>query len=275
MTSTVSGFRLRPASPACGAYVEEIDLRAELPSEVIDALEVALHDHGVLFFRDQPLTPAEHVRFAARFGPLHIHPYVRNLGPEHPEVIVLDETARGGVQWHTDSTYEDLPAYGSVLKMEQLPSAGGDTVWASMYAAYDGLSPAMQRMLEELHAVHSISKVRDRQPQREFTSQPLSAVHPAVITDPVSGRRALFVNDSYTLRFQELSQLENEKVLELLREHVKAPEYQVRLQWETDTIAFWLNPITQHYPVADYDEPRRVHRVTIQLTERPKLVPRP
>lgn len=262
-------LRLRIASPACGAYVEGLDVREPLSDSVIAALDRALHEHGVLFLRDQPISPAQQVAFGARFGPLHIHPYSANLGPEHPEVIVLDEKARGSVQWHTDATFEDLPVAISILKMEQLPAHGGDTVWASMCAAYEALSSPMQRLLDGLTAVHTITKVRERLSHREFTTPARTAAHPAVITDPVTGRRALFVNDAYTVGFQELSSLENEKLVSLLREHVKAPELQVRLHWELHTIAMWLNPITQHYPVADYEGTRRVHRVTTMLTTPP------
>jgi taurine dioxygenase len=264
-------FGIRPAAGACGAFVDGVDLTRPLSDQTVERLRRALHVYGVLFFGEHDLTPSQQVAFARRFGRLHVHPYAPNLGPEHPEVLVLTETARGVVHWHTDSTYEEFPPLGSILHAQSIPSVGGDTIWSSMCAAYDALSPAMQRFLIGLHAMHGGEKITKfmRRNGTNADKPMLSATHPVVITDPLTGRKALFVNEDYTAKIEELSQHESDALLAMLHKHSQAPEFSVRLKWRPKMVAFWCNPITQHYPIPDYSEPRRMHRVTVQLDQRP------
>jgi taurine dioxygenase len=259
------------ATTACGAFVQGVDLAQPLSDGLIGKIRHALHTHGVLFFRDQTFTPAQQVDFGRRFGRLHIHPYAPNLGPELPEVLVLTETAKGSVLWHTDSMYEDFPPLGAVLHAQYIPSVGGDTIWASMCAAYDALSPAMQKFLGGLQGVHGGEKMRaqvEKSPENRGKPM-LEATHPLVITDPVTGRKAIFACEQYTSAIVGLNKLESDALLDLLVKHTQKPEFQVRLRWEPKTVAFWCNPIVQHYPVPDYDEPRCVHRVSILMDQRP------
>jgi len=265
-------FRVRPAGPMCGAYVEGLDLAQPMSSATLEKLNVALHTHCVLFFRDQDITPAQQVAFARNFGDLHVHPYAQNLGPELPEVLVLKESARGAVRWHCDSTYEEYPPQGAILHAQDIPSLGGDTIWASMCAAYDALSPAMQAFIGPLSARHGGEKIRAMMHRTPANREKplLEATHPVVITDGVTGRKAIFVSEEYTSRINELSPTESDAVLELLFRHCTRPEFQVRLSWASKTVAFWCNPVVQHYPLADYNEPRRMHRVSIMMSERPR-----
>jgi len=261
---------VRQATPACGAFIEGVDLAERLSDAQIEEIRQALHRHGVLFFRDQEITPQQQVDFARRFGDLHVHPYAPNLGPELPEVLVLDEKARGAVHWHCDSTYEELPPLAALLHMQHLPPLGSDTIWASQCAAYDALSPAMQEFLDPLTANHGGEKIRHYNKSEANKDKPLmEATHPVIITDPVTKRKAIFVSEDYTTRINELDPAESDAILNMLFKHCIKPEFQVRLRWEVKTVAFWCNPIVLHYPVPDYDEPRLVHRVSIQMDQRP------
>jgi taurine dioxygenase len=198
---------------------------------------------------------------------LHVTHYAPSLAPDHPEVTVLNEAAKATVAgWHTDSTYEARPPLGAALRMITMPPVGGDTLWATMYGAYEALSSRMQRLLEGLSAVHDSTKIAEDRRRRGLDVSdfvPLEATHPLTFDDPVTGRRALFANAHYTRRVDGLSARESAKVLELLFDHVKAPELQVRVRWEPGMVVFWNNPVTQHYAVPDYEGPRVVHRITV------------
>jgi len=265
--------RVRALTSAIGAEVSGVDLRDPLDAEQHAALEQALLDHLVLLLRDQPLDPERHLAFARRFGMLDVHAFGRHL-PELPELGLLDQTEPerdGANRWHTDSTFMELPPKAAILRAVELPSIGSDTCWASMYAAYEALSPAMQQMLEGLTATHditgplvraiegghSISSLRETQ----ATWPPRS--HPVVCRHPDTGRRLLFVNSNFTTRIDSLSEAESEALLHFLFDHVRSPEFQVRFRWERDSVAIWDNRCTQHYALADYRERRIMHRVTI------------
>ncbi len=267
---------ITPLSSALGAQVEGIDLNQSLTRTQRDQVEQALLEHQVLFFREQPLTPQAQARFAANFGDLHIHPIFPNV-PEQPEVLVLDTAVtdvRDNAIWHTDVTFLATPALGSVLSAKQLPAFGGDTLWASGIAAFEGLSKPLQALLDGLTARHDFTRsfpverfgstAEDlaRWEQTRKANPPLS--HPVIRTHPVSGRKALFVNEGFTTRINELSESESETILRLLFNHATRPEYTIRWRWQQDDVAFWDNRVTQHYAVDDYRPQRRVmHRATI------------
>lgn len=272
---------IEPLNPALGAVVSGIRLADPLDDARRREIEQALLDHQVLFFRDQPLTPTQQASFAARFGDLHVHPIFPST-PEQREVIVLDTAitdVRDNAIWHTDVTFLETPALGAVLAAKQLPSHGGDTLWASGIAAFEALSKPLQHLLEGLTATHDISKSF---PQERFgataadlarleearrTNPPRS--HPVIRTHPVSGRKALFVSDGFTTRINELELTESRAILDLLFAHVSRPEFTVRWRWRENDVAFWDNRVTQHYAVDDYRPQRRVmHRATI-LGDRP------
>lgn len=267
---------ITPLSPALGAQISGVDLGRDIREDERDAIELALLRHQVLFFRDQPIDPAQQARFAARFGDLHIHPIYPNV-PDTPQVLVLDTAVtdvRDNAVWHTDVTFLPTPALGAVLSAKQLPAYGGDTLWASGIAAFEGLSAPLRAMLVGLTATHDFTKsfplerfaktpqdlARWEQTRRD--NPPLS--HPVVRTHPVSGRQALFINEGFTTRINELSELESEALLKLLFAHATRPEFTIRWRWQENDVAFWDNRVTQHYAVDDYRPSRRVmHRATI------------
>jgi taurine dioxygenase len=265
-----------PLNPAIGARVEGIDLATPLDTRQQQALEQALLEHQVLFFRNQPLTPRQQARLAMAFGELHIHPIYPNV-PEQPEVLILDTAVtdvRDNAIWHTDVTFLPTPAMGAVLAAKQVPAYGGDTLWASGIAAWEGLSAPVQRLLDGLTATHDFSKSF---PLERFGHTPEGLArwddtrrrhppvsHPVVRTHPVSGRKALFVSDGFTTRLNEVSEPESAALLAMLFAHATRPEFTVRWQWQADDVAFWDNRVTQHYAVDDYRPVRRVmHRATI------------
>ena len=267
---------LTPISTALGAQIEGVDLTQPLSVEQREAIEQALLKHQVIFFKNQSINPQQQARFAANFGDLHIHPIYPNI-PEQPEVLVLDTAVtdvRDNAVWHTDVTFLPTPAMGAVLSAKQLPAFGGDTLWASGIAAFEGLSAPLQQLLDGLSATHDFtqsfplerfgSTPEDfaRWDQTRKNNPPLS--HPVVRTHPVSGRKSLFVNEGFTTRINELSEAESDAILTLLFAHATRPEYTIRWRWQENDVAFWDNRVTQHYAVDDYRPNRRVmHRATI------------
>ena len=265
-----------PISSALGAEIDGVDLTRPLSLEQRDAIEQALLQHQVIFFKNQVITPQEQARFAANFGDLHIHPIYPNV-PEQPEVLVLDTAVtdvRDNAVWHTDVTFLPTPALGAVLSAKQLPAFGGDTLWASGIAAFEGLSKPLQVLLDGLTATHDFTKSFPlerfgstpedlaRWEQTRKNNPPLS--HPVVRTHPVSGRKSLFVNEGFTTKINELSEAESDAILKLLFAHATRPEYTIRWRWQENDVAFWDNRVTQHYAVDDYRPNRRVmHRATI------------
>ena len=268
---------LTPLSSALGAQIEGVDLTQPLSLEQRDAIEQALLTHQVIFFKNQSITPQQQARFAANFGDLHIHPIYPNV-PEQPEVLVLDTAVtdvRDNAVWHTDVTFLPTPAMGAVLSAKQLPAFGGDTLWASGIAAFEGLSKPLQRLLDGLTATHDFTKSFPlerfgstpedfaRWDQTRKNNPPLS--HPVIRTHPVSGRKSLFVNEGFTTRINELSEAESEAILKLLFAHATRPEYTIRWRWQQNDVAFWDNRVTQHYATDDYRPAHRImHRATIQ-----------
>ena len=267
---------ITPISSALGAQIDGVDLTRPLSPLQRDAIEQALLEYQVIFFKQQSITPQQQARFAANFGDLHIHPIYPNV-PEQPEVLVLDTAVtdvRDNAVWHTDVTFLPTPALGAVLSAKQLPAFGGDTLWASGIAAFEGLSRPLQVLLDGLTATHDFTKSfplerfgstpedLQRWEQTRKNNPPLS--HPVVRTHPVSGRKSLFVNEGFTTKINELSEAESDAILKLLFAHATRPEYTIRWRWQENDVAFWDNRVTQHYAVDDYRPNRRVmHRATI------------
>ncbi len=263
-------------TPAIGALVEGLDLAQELAQPQIDRLGELLAQHQVLFFRDQPLTPEQQVRFAAQFGTLHVHPIYPVL-PELPEILVLDthkDFLPDNDNWHTDVTFSETPPLAGILAAKQMPPSGGDTLWSSCSAAYEGLSEPMRRLLDGLTAQHSVAKsfpperwqndpaFKERYERAVAKHPPVN--HPVVRTHPVTGRKGLFVNGGFTTHINELRSSESRALLDFLDAHAGRPEFTVRWRWKVDDLVFWDNRVTQHYAVADYLPERRVvYRATV------------
>jgi len=260
-----------PLTLSIGAEVRGVALGAELDDSTVDELRKALLDRQVLFFRDQDLDDERHIAFAKRFGPISV-PTFTTGSTRRPEIIVLDQVApygEGADSWHADNTYMAEPPMASILRAVALPGVGGDTCFASMYAAYDALSPALQAFLDGLTATHDIMVMVERTKHLENAGLRESAkgwppvVHPVVRVHPETGRKLLNVNANWTVRVNELRAAESDALLALLFAHLQRPEFQCRFHWTEGAVAFWDNRVVQHYAVPDYRERRVMHRVTV------------
>ncbi len=268
---TLRSLELRKVTPYCGADVRGVDLSQPLDERLIETLRTALAEHCVLFFRSQKMTPEQQKTLGRCFGELHIHPAWPRLVEGHPEImeIFTDENTQriAGEDWHSDVSCDPEPPLGTILYMLETPPAGGDTLFANMYAAFERLSAPMQRFLESMTAVHDGEYVyhgRYEVRKKESETYPRSE-HPVVRTHPVSGRKALFVNRIFTTRIVELTQSESDVVLQMLFRHIELPEFQCRFHWKPGSVAFWDNRCAQHHALWDYyPNRRRGLRVTIR-----------
>ncbi|MGH7289400.1 MAG: TauD/TfdA dioxygenase family protein, partial [Myxococcota bacterium] len=248
-----SELELRPVAGALGAEVAGVDL-ARLDDATFAKLHAAWLEHQVLFFREQALSPEEHKAFGRRFGALQIHPFLHSRRDEgHPEIVVLESDAERpylAAGWHSDVTFAPEPPMASILRAVEAPPFGGDTLWSSMYAAYEALSDTMQRLLSGLSAIHDTSKTfsRGAYPAEKHpdAAQVPRAEHPVVRTHPETGRKGLFVNSAFTRRIAGMHRGESDALLGFLYEHVATPEFSCRFHWEKDSIALWDNRCTQH-----------------------------
>ncbi len=260
------GLDIRPLTRRIGAEIFGVDLSRPLPTAVRDALVKAIAAHQVLFFRDQSLTHAAHEDLGRAFGALQRHSAVAGLA-DHPEIVAIHADAASryvaGEDWHSDLTCDEHPPMGSILYLHTVPQDGGDTLFASMTAAYDALSPRMQALIEGLTAVHDADHVY-RPLFPDLDRRYPCATHPVVRTHPVTGRKSIFVNASYTTRICELPKAESDAVLAFLYSHCANPNFQVRFRWRPGSVAFWDNRCTQHFAVWDYfPDTRSGFRVTI------------
>jgi taurine dioxygenase len=262
-----------PLTAEIGAEVRGVSLADPLDDDTVARIRRALLDHLVLFFRDQPVDDDEHLAFALRFGPLHVSPLATRY-QDTPAVTVLNQVGpkgEGADEWHSDNTFLADPPMASILRAVKLPSVGGDTCFASMYAAYEALSGPMRAFVDGLDAVHDITKVMRKAIDAGHTTLDLAEMqrrcpavtHPVAKVHPETGRRALFVNRNSTSHLVGVTERENEVLLPFLFDHVRSPAFQCRFHWEPDSVAFWDNRSVQHFAVPDYDEPRVMHRVTI------------
>jgi len=273
-------IEVTPLAGALGAEVSGVDLSQDPGNETFDEIHRAFLEHLALFFRDQALTPQQQVAFAARFGPIGIYPFAAGL-PDAPEVVEIvkteDETVNFGSGWHTDTAYLEKPSLGSVLYAKEVPAAGGDTLFANSYLAYETLSDGMRAMLDGLTAVHSAALKstggRAARMRRQTgmagrnieQADALEGAHPLVRTHPGTGRKALYVSANHTVRFQGMTQDESRPLIRYLLDHATRPEFTCRFRWTPGALAIWDNRCTQHYALNDYHGARRrMHRVTVE-----------
>lgn len=272
---------VRPLSNAVGAEIGGVDLRHDLGNEQFAEIRRAFHEHGVIFFRDQQLSPRQHVAFARRFGPINVNRFFQPV-EGHPEIAeVLKEphhTQNIGARWHTDHSYDENPALGSMLYAKEVPSVGGDTLFAGMAAAFDALSDALKDSLRKLRALHSsrhvFGKVRHAMDPDQIKGRlgnpdqaTQDAIHPVVIRHPDTGRETLYVNPTFTLRFENWTDEESRPLLEYLYTHAARPEFNCRFRWRVGSMALWDNRATWHVALNDYPGQRRyMHRITIEGT---------
>jgi len=254
-------FRVAPLTPVLGAEVQGVDLSQSLSNQQLADLQQAYLDHSVLVFRDQKLSREDHKRFARHFGPLHTHPLNRTGDAEDdPEILIVKTTRNSrftaGDGWHTDVTCDERPPLGSMLYVTRTPDlgCGGDTLFASMYAAYDALSAPMKAFLEGLTAIHDgarpyIGSYNIAAPEGGYPR----TEHPVIGAHPETGRKLLYVNSGFTTRIRGLAPSESEALLAMLFRHIEANvRFQCRVRWEPDTLVFWDNRCTQHHAAWDY-----------------------
>jgi alpha-ketoglutarate-dependent taurine dioxygenase len=274
MTETLE---IRRVAGALGAEIGGVDLAQPLADKTIAAIRKALVEHQVIFFRDQELTPAQQVAFGARFGPLNIHPYVAGM-PGQPEVMEIikepSDRINFGGGWHSDMSFLERPAIGSILYAVDVPEYGGDTLFASQAAAFEALSPGLQKTLEGLSAVHSASREYSAQGHSAQKRSSMSVaeadgmvgeyVHPMVLVHPETDRKALYVNPAFTLRVDGWKTKESKALLDYLFEHSRYEAFTCRFAWAKGSVAFWDNRSVWHFALNDYPGQRRhMRRVTV------------
>ncbi len=263
-------FSIDLLTPHMGAIITDIDVTVPLEPAVVEALQQALADHLVLFFRDQKLDHESQRSFARNFGDLHIGAAASAWAVKgFPEVVRIHTDATStyvaGEDWHSDMTCDSEPPLGSILYLHTVPQTGGDTAFANMFLAYEALSDRMKAYLDGLTATHDARRVFGRiaPPDTVF---PMSS-HPVIRTHPVSERKAIFVNKQFTAAIDNLPAAESKAVLEFLYAHLQRPEFQCRFRWEPNSIAFWDNRSVQHSAIWDYfPETRSGYRVTLAGT---------
>lgn len=264
---------VEPVTPRIGAMISGVNLSGDLGNQQFQEIHDALMRHEVIFFRDQHMTLEQHKAFGALFGQLDVHP--GSPGPEgHREILVIhaDENSNhvAGDSWHSDVSCIAEPPMGSILHLNTIPEGGGgDTLFASAGAAYDALSDTLKAFLEPLTAIHAGEQVyRGRYKHQGIDDSGKTypeSEHPVVRTHPVSGRKSLYVNETFTTRIPQLAQKESDAILKLLCDHIKLPQFQVRFKWQENSVAFWDNRSVQHHAMWDYfPEVRSGYRVTVK-----------
>jgi taurine dioxygenase len=278
----LEGISVEPVSPALGAEITGVDLETAAASPaLIAAIRKALLKHKVLFFRNQDISAGAHVAFARAFGELEVHPVLRHH-PEHRELVLFDRGSRRPANenvYHSDTTWRERPSMGSILRCVECPPVGGDTIWTNMALAYERLPERVKTICDGLYAMHDIAPSfggddtveKRRALGREYPPQE----HPVVAVHPETGERLLYVNQGFTTHFTNYTQkrernlgadfaIAANQLMNYLFAQAAHPEFQVRLRWRPNTIAFWDNRATQHYAVQDYfPATRRMVRATI------------
>jgi taurine dioxygenase len=263
----------KPFAPNLGAEITGVDLSQEISEAEFSEIEAAFLAYQVLFFKDQKeIPPQVHIDLGKRFGPLHSHPAAPTMAG-YPEIFEIHATRHSKVAngefWHSDVSCDEEPPLGTMLQIHILPPCGGDTMFSNMYAAYDALSDAMKTFLDGLSATHASEHIyRGRYADRGQKDSDIafpSASHPVVRTHPQTGRKALFVNRTFTTRIKELSEEESSAVLKMLFEHAESIQFQIRFRWSKNDVAFWDNRCCMHRAIWDYwPEERKGRRVTIK-----------
>ncbi len=266
-------LEIEQLSPTIGAVLHGVDLRKPLSDQQRQDIYQALLDFKVIFFRDQKISSAQHLAFARNFGELEVHPFAKHK-EGMPEVLAIthDRDSKGKENaWHSDVTWRLKPSLGSVLRAVEVPEVGGDTLFADMEAAYEGLSPELKAQLEGAVAVHDFAHFR-RPYEKQGRLAELKMLeekypnprHPVIRTHPDTGRKSIYVNTGFTKEIVGLPAEESKQLLQHLYSKASIPEYQCRFKWQPDSIAFWDNRSCQHYAVSDYwPAARRMERVTI------------
>ena len=264
---------------AFGIEILDVDVN-HLNEDQLQRASAAQNEHGVIFFRDQKLTCEQYLAFARRWGPVVINRFFERVDGYEEIAQVRKEPTHStvvGETWHTDHSYDEAPARGSILYAKEVPAQGGDTLFANMYMAYDALSTGLKKTLAGLKAIHSSAHVfgqRSDAAIKESDERYMNSgmatqntVHPVIITHPESGKQALYVNPQFTVRFEGWTQQESAPLLQYLYQHACASDFVIRFTWQKYSIAFWDNRATWHRALNDYPHERRLmHRITLEGT---------
>lgn len=275
-------LQARPIAGALGAEIAGIDLRS-ITDQAFEEIRAALAEHQVIFFRDQSLSPDQHLSLTRRFGDLCDVPHASRRLAGYPDILeVVDKATSGnkrnvGGDWHTDMPFLERPPAQCVLYARQVPDHGGDTQWTSLSAAYETLSDGMRATLDTLRAVHSATRLAGsrfigtytREVRPPIEEMDREVLHPLVRTHVETGRRCLFVNRTTFLRFEGWTEAESEALHEFLCRHVTRPEFICRFRWTPNALAIWDNRCTQHYAIDDYGTSTRTMYRTTVTGERP------
>ena len=268
-------MNVKPLAGAIGAVIEDVRLTAGMDPGLVADIRAVWLTHGVIFFHGQELPPADFLGVARRFGEPVEYPFVQGI-EGFPEIIPVlklpHERVNFGGVWHTDTAYLERPPMATMLVAREVPEAGGDTMFASLAAAWDALSPAMQAVLRPLRAVNSsakadVSKTREdriKDGARAGAATQYESLHPVMRAHPETGRPALYVNAGHTARFDGMTEAESAPLLEFLFRHSVSPEFTCRFRWGVGSVALWDNRCCLHYPLNDYHGQKRLmHRVTL------------
>jgi taurine dioxygenase len=277
ITTERAGVTVTKTGVYIGAEISGVDLRRPLSDAQFEAIEAALVEHELIIFHDQDITSENLMSFGRRFNELTVHPFAPNEGKNAPELIKFrndEKTPPFGTDvWHSDETFRADPPMATILCAKEVPAVGGDTMFVSMSAAYDGLSDRLQQLVSGLEGIHDMKPFRplfgkseeERKKLQHFELLYPPQLHPVVRIHPVSGRKVLFVNPQFTVGINGMEEGESRTLLNLLFHQAFVPEYQYRHHWRPHTIAMWDNRSTQHYAIHDYYPQRRyMERVTIK-----------
>ncbi len=279
MNTEFKTIGVMPISREVGAEISGADIAAGISDQQFTEIRQAFIDYGVIFFRDQVITPDQHIEFAQRWGEINVNRFFQPV-KTHPIIAEVrkdpDQETNIGAAWHTDHSYDQIPAMGSILYAREVPSLGGDTLFSSMYAAYDTLSDGMKKMLAGLRAEHSSRHSFGEQAYVDRDMDDIGArlgntgaatqdaIHPVIIRHPLSGRPALYVNGEFTVKFEGWTKAESQPLLDFLYEHARQNEFTCRFHWQKGSMAIWDNRATHHCAMNDYQgELRLMHRITI------------
>jgi len=273
-------IKVIPISRELGAEISGVNIAAGISDQQFSEIRQAFSDYGVIFFRDQDISPDQHIEFAQRWGEINVNRFFQPVDT-HPVIAEVRKEAHQkkniGCAWHTDHSYDQIPAMGSILYAREVPTLGGDTLFSSMYAAYEALSDGMKKVLRGLRAEHSSRHSFGEQAYVDTDMDDLGgrlgntakaiqdAVHPVVIRHPLSGRPALYVNGEFTVKFEGWGKQESQPLLDFLYQHACQNEFTCRFQWQKGSMAIWDNRATHHCALNDYQgELRLMHRITIE-----------
>ncbi len=267
----MTNFRITPLTGVIGAEIKGVEIARPLSSAQAQELRAALNEYQVLVFRDQPITAHEQHAFASSFGVVDT-PLVDPGGAPAPGITIIQSSLAKGLtdEWHTDQPFVKVPPMAAMLHAVTLPSKGGDTCWTNMCAAYDALSQPMKDMLDGLTAVSNTIRMKRRIAEEGknfgYLMDDEDVIHPVVRVHPETGRKALYVCSLYTARIVEMKEAESRALLAFLFEHSQSVDFMLRLTWTPRTTVIWDERSTIHYAVADYDEPRLMHRLILKGT---------